>query len=96
MVYKNPFCKKIRGSHILIVSCGFCKQDIAKYQKLGRGNLLRMHIDRIIKGAVDFGKKPKALICPNCGEQLANRIFHKRKRKDVYRMIRARFNTREG
>ena len=25
VVYKNPNCKKIRGSHILEVSCAHCK-----------------------------------------------------------------------
>ncbi len=79
----------------MIVSCGYCKRDIAKYQKLGRGNLLRMHIDRIIEASVDFSKKPKALTCPNCKEQLGVMVKLKREKKEVYKMIRSAFNTRE-
>ena len=85
----------MKGSYILIVSCGYCKTDIARYQKVGRGNLLRMHIDRIIEAAIDFSKNHKALVCPNCNEQLGTRVTLKRKNKEVYRMIRSAFNTRE-
>lgn len=92
MIYKNPNYRKIRGSHILIVSCGYCKTDIVKYQKVGRGNLLRMHIDRIIKSSV---KMSKNLICPNCGKKLGTKIRLKKKNKEAYRMIRSTFNTRE-
>lgn len=94
MIYKNPYCRKVRGSYILLVSCGYCKTDIARYQKVGKGNLLRMHIDRIIEGSIDFSKDPKALHCPNCGELLGTRMTLKRKNKDVYKMLRSTFNTR--
>ncbi len=92
MKYKNPNYRKVRGSHILIVSCGHCKTDIVKYQKKGRGNLLRLHIDRVIKGSIDFTKK---LNCPECGEKLGIKVNLKRKNKKAYRMIRSVFNTRE-
>ncbi|WP_236910422.1 hypothetical protein [Clostridium sp. Cult3] len=95
MIYENPYCRKVKGSYILLVSCGYCKTDIAKYQKVGKGNLLRMHIDRIIKGSIDFSKDHGALICPNCGELLATRMTLKRENKDVYKMIRSTFNTRK-
>lgn len=92
MIYKNPNYKKIRGSHILIVSCGYCKTDIAKYQKVGRGNVLRMYVRRIIRTST---KLTKNLKCPNCGEVLGHRIILKEKNKEAYRMIRSSFNTRE-
>ncbi|NLX61898.1 MAG: hypothetical protein GXZ06_05180 [Tissierellia bacterium] len=95
MLYKNPYCRKMKNSFIMIVSCGYCKTDIARYQKVGRGNLLRMHIDRIIEGNIDFSKQPKALLCPNCKEQLGTRITLKREKKEVYKMLRSTFNTRE-
>lgn len=63
-----------------------------KYQKKGRGNLLRLHIDRIIEGSIDFSK---ALVCPKCGERLGVKVNLKRKNKEAYRMIRSLFNTRE-
>ena len=34
-IYKNPNCKKVRGSHILEVTCAYCKCFIANYQKVG-------------------------------------------------------------
>ena len=45
-IYKNPNCKKIRGSHILEVSCAYCKSYIAKYQKVGESNIVKL-----LKGA---------------------------------------------
>ncbi len=95
MIYKNPNYRKARGSHILLVSCGYCKTDIAKYQKVGRGNLFRMYTDRIIKSSIDLSKNHGALFCPNCKKQLATRVTLKRKKKEAYVMIRATFNTRE-
>lgn len=92
MIYKNPNYIKIRGSHILIVSCGYCKTDIVKYQKVGRGNLLRMHISRIIETSA---KMSKNLNCPNCGEKLGTKITLKGSNKKAYRMIRSTYNTRE-
>lgn len=92
MIYSNPNYKKMRGSHILIVSCGYCKTEVAKYQKVGRGSLLRMYINRIIKSSV---KMSKHLTCPNCGEKLGTKITLKRKNKEAYRMIRSAYNTRE-
>lgn len=92
MIYKNLNCRKVKGSHILIVSCGHCKTDIVKYQKQGRGNLLRLHIDRVIEGSIDFSQN---LNCPNCGEELGIKINLKRKNKQAYKMIRSAFNTRE-
>lgn len=95
MIYDNPYYRRVRGSFLMIVSCGHCKTDIAKYQKLGRGNLLRMHIDRIIKSSVDLSKDKGALICPNCKEVLGTRMTLKRKNKEVFTMARSAFNTRE-
>lgn len=88
---ENPNCRKVKGSHLLLVSCGNCKTDIAEYQKLGRGNVLRMYINRIVKSSVDLSKD---LICPNCGNKLGTRITMKKKNKDAFKMIRSRYNTR--
>jgi len=53
-IIKNPNCKKIRGSHVLEVTCAHCKSFIAHYQKVGESNLVKMYNDRIIDGAYDF------------------------------------------
>lgn len=87
----NPNFKKVKGSYILIVSCGSCKTDLVKYQKLGKGGLLRMHIDRIIESSIDFSQD---LICPNCGSRLGSKIILKKENKEVYKMIRSSFNTK--
>ena len=43
-IYKNPNCKKIRGSHILAVSCAHCKTFIANYQKVGESNFVKIDL----------------------------------------------------
>lgn len=95
MKYKNPNYKRARGSFILIVACGFCKTDIAKYQKVGKGGLIRMYIDRIVKSSVDISKGQRAIFCPNCNEQIAARVRLKKKNKEAYKMFRSTFNTRK-
>ncbi|NMA92879.1 MAG: hypothetical protein GX973_07170 [Firmicutes bacterium] len=95
MIYKNPYCRTVRRSHLIIVSCGHCKTDLALYQKAGRGRLLRMYIDRIVKGAVDLRNKPGILVCPQCHHQLATKVTLRRKRTEAYILIRGVFNARE-
>lgn len=46
-MFKNPNCKKVRGSHILEVRCAYCKCFIANYQKVGESNFVKMYNDRI-------------------------------------------------
>ena len=92
MIYKNPNFRKVRGSHILIISCGNCKTDIARYQKQGRGNLLRMHVDRIVESEVELSKH---LNCPSCGKELGSKVSFKKSGKESYKMNRSTFNTRE-
>lgn len=94
MIYENPDYRKVKNSFLLIVSCAHCKNEIALYQKVGRGGLLRMYVERIVKSSVDLSKKPRGLFCPNCGEQLGARVTLRRKKSDAYRMIRSAFNTK--
>lgn len=96
MKYKNPRYKKIKKSYLLIISCGFCKFDILLYQKVGKGNVLKMHIERIVEGEIDFNKGfLKVLNCPNCNEELGTRVVLKQREKEVYKVIRGRINTRK-
>jgi hypothetical protein len=94
LIYHNPHYRKVKGSYTLLICCGHCKSDIAVYQKVGKGNLLRMHIDRVVKSSVDLSEKPGALLCPNCNEQLGTKVTLKRKNKEVYIMTRGAFNTK--
>jgi len=92
IIYKNPNCKKIRGSHILEVNCAFCKHYIATYQKVGESNFVKMYNDRIIEGSVDFSKYHGAIFCPNCGERIATRYTTKPDKKEAYRLVPSAFN----
>jgi len=78
----------------MLVSCGYCKAHIAKYQKLGKGYLLRMHIDRIIESSIDLSKDPKVLTCPDCNAQLGVRMVLKGRDKEVFNMLRSTYNTK--
>lgn len=91
--YDNPFYRRVRGSFLLLVSCGHCKIDIATYQKVGKGGLLRMYIERIINSSIDLSQLPSALHCPKCKAHLASRATVKG--KDAYVMQRSVFNTSE-
>jgi len=93
-VFKNPNCRKVRGSHVLEVSCAHCKSFIAHYQKVGSSGFVKMYNDRIIDGSIDFSKYHGALYCPNCGEQIATRYLTKMDKKEAYRFVPSAFNKK--
>ena len=94
-IYTNPNCKKIRGSHILEVSCAHCKCFIAKYQKVGESNFVKMYNDRIIEGSIDFSQYHGAIFCPNCNERIATRYMTKVDNKEAYRFVPSGFNKKK-
>jgi hypothetical protein len=94
-VFKNPNCKKIRGSHVLEVSCAYCGCFMANYQKVGQSNFVKMYNDRIIEGSIDFSKYHGALLCPGCGEQIATRYITKMDKKEAYRFIPSAFRKKK-
>ena len=94
-IFKNPNCKKIRGSHILEVSCAYCKQFIANYQKVGESNFVKMYNERIVDGAIDFSEKHGAVFCPSCNERIATRYITKPDKKEAYRLVPSAFNKRK-
>lgn len=95
MIYENTNCKKMKGSYLLSISCGSCKTNLLKYQKVGKGNILKLHIDRIIEGFIDFSKEsPRELKCINCGEKLGTKVNLKKSNKYVYKMVRGKINTK--
>jgi hypothetical protein len=94
-VYKNPNCRKIKGSHLLEVSCAYCKFFIAKYQKVGESNFVKMYNDRIIEGTIDFSKYQGALYCPKCKKQIATRYITKMDKKEAYRFVPSAFNKKK-
>lgn len=77
----------------MIVSCNHCKKEIAEYQKVGKGNLLIMIIDRIIESNFDIEKNEKLLLCPSCKGILGTRFFYEGN-KEAFRMIRGATNIK--
>lgn len=94
-VYPNPNCKKIRGSHILSVVCARCKTFIARYQKVGGSNFVKMYNERIIDGAIDFSKHHGAVFCPGCSERIATRYITKPDKKEAYRLVPSAFHKKK-
>jgi len=93
--HKNPNCKRIRGSHILEVCCAHCTCFIARYQKVGESNFVKMYNDRIIEGAFDFSRYHGALFCPGCGARIATRYVTKMDKKEAYRLVPSAFHKRK-
>ena len=94
-IFKNPNCRKVRGSHVLIVSCARCKTFIAHYQKVGESNFVKMYNDRIIDGVVDFSKHHGAIFCPGCKERIATRYMTKLDKKEAYRLVPSAFHKQK-
>jgi len=94
-IYPNPNCKKIRGSHLLAVCCAHCKCFIAKYQKVGESNFVKMYNDRIIEGSLDFSAYHGAIYCPDCGAHIATRYVTKIDKKEAYRFVPSAFHKRK-
>jgi hypothetical protein len=93
-MYKNPNCRKIRGSHLLEVRCAYCQGFIALYQKVGESNFVKMYNDRILQGTIDFSLYHGALFCPGCGARIATRILTKTDKKEAYRLAPSAFHAK--
>ena len=93
-IFKNPNCRKIRGSHILEVSCAYCKCFIANYQKVGESGFVKMYNERIINGTLDFSQYHGAVFCPNCNERIATRYVTKMDKKEAYRLVPSAFHAK--
>ncbi len=92
MKYTNKYYKKIKKAYILTISCAHCKEYVITYQKVGRSNLVKMYLDRIVDSAVDLDNIPGAISCPICQRQLATKYVIKRENKIAYRLVPSMFN----
>ncbi|MCL2617871.1 MAG: hypothetical protein FWD98_02335 [Defluviitaleaceae bacterium] len=90
----NPNCRKVKGSHILMVVCAVCKHFIAHYQKVGESNFVKMYNDRIIDGCVDFAQYHGAVFCPGCKTRIATR-YTTQDNKEAYRLVPSAFHKRK-
>ena len=94
-IFINPNCKKVRGSHVLEVSCAYCKCFIALYRKVGESNFVKMYNDRIIEGSIDFSQYHGVISCPECSERIATRYITKIDKKEAYRLVPSAFNKKK-
>ena len=94
-IYLNPNCKRVRGSHILEITCAYCGHFIARYQKVGESNLVKMYNERIIEGSIDFSLFQGAVFCPGCGERIATRYVTRPDGKEAYRLAPSAFHKKK-
>lgn len=94
MIYENEYCKKTKNSHIMIITCAHCKNYIAKYQKVGKGSLINMYVERIVNQSFNINSKDKGLFCPKCNAQLGSKVVVKKNNKTAYKMLKSNFNTK--
>lgn len=66
----NPYYKKVKSHILLELSCNVCKEHLLNYQKIGKGNLRMLHIERIIEATFDMFDLEKELLCPYCHVRL--------------------------
>jgi len=94
-MYPNPNSKKVRGSHVLAISCAHCKVLIAHYRKVGESNLVKMYHERIIDCAVDLSQYHGAIFCPDCNARIATRYMTKLDKKEAFRLVPSAFNKKK-
>jgi len=94
-IYPNPNSKKVRGSHILAVSCAHCKAFVAHYRKVGESNFVKMYHERIIDCTADLSKYHGAIFCPDCNERIATRYITKSDKKEAFRLVPSSFHKKK-
>lgn len=76
----------------MVIKCNPCQEDVVHYQKIGRGAVKRLWIERIIESEMDLSSIPHNLCCPYCGHELGV-LVHVRG-GDCYKMHRGHFSSR--
>jgi hypothetical protein len=65
MVLKNAE----RGSRVLVLRCAACRKKIWKYRKVGKGEVLRCHKDRIERDYGNWSLRGQKARC-SCGKDI--------------------------
>lgn len=84
---QNIHYKKIRQCYILTITCANCNSFICTYQKVGRTNLVKLYLERIVTASIDLKTPPGAIFCPTCGNQIAIKYTVKKDNKLAYRLV---------
>ncbi len=99
---KSDKFKKARGgySRLLEVCCNKCKTRLCYYQKDGRGNLVRLYLDRMLQ-AEHFSryresplKQVPQLICHHCKDHLGAPMIYEKEQRLAYRLFACAFTKR--
>lgn len=90
MKFKYPRARKEKGNPMK-VSCAYCKTPVARYQKAGKGGLIKMQFYRILEAEIDLDKASGSLICPSCGEDLGSKADYMG--KPAFWLTRGKVNT---
>lgn len=88
MKFKQDIYTKNRGnySEFLNLHCRKCKIKIAKYQKDGHGNLLRIYVDRISENdeLIENFAIDRKIICPHCKRLLGLGYLYPKEQRPSY------------
>ena len=93
-LFANEASRKVRGCHMLEITCAHCKCFIAKYQKVGTSGLVKMYHDRILSSSMDISTVPGAIYCPSCGERIATKYTTHVEKEPAYRLVPSAFNKK--
>ncbi len=94
-ILKSDKFKKARGgySRLLELSCNKCKARLCFYQKDGKGQLVRLYLDRMLK-AEHYSryresplKQIPQLVCLACKEHLGAPMIYEKEQRLAYRLF---------
>lgn len=80
---KNDRFRSSRGgaSKVLTLGCGSCRSIIFDYQKDGKGNLIRLYLDRITNNYHNVELQSGSVKCPACSRALGNISIYKKENR---------------
>ncbi len=94
-IKKDRFYRSRGGTTELYdIVCSNCHKNFCLYQKDGKGNLLRLYKDRILRLyelKVVVKPEQKNLVC-SCRNIIAVGMYYKKEGRLAYRLIKGRYN----
>lgn len=90
--FKNERHKNQKKAYAMTIKCNACQQNVIHYQKIGRGALKRLWVERVIESEMSISTLPQELHCPFCEECLG--VLVNVRGKNCYKMFRGYFSSR--